>query len=175
MEVENKVKGSKKIMKFLENFSCFNCKEIGNYPYLLKCNHLYCENCVSNLNLRKNEGALECPYCYLITKKNELIPELEVRLLISQLKSIDDEEFEKKIQGKINFINDSNNPNNNKLRSIIQFLIKFNLISNKKDNNNGNKKASKRSFIECKKETPLQNEENTQELLFKIKPTFKFN
>ena len=176
MEIESNYKGSKNIMKFLGYFSCFNCGEIGNYPYLLICNHIYCENCVSNYNMRKSDGGLICPYCYTYTTKNDLLPELVVKLLLSDLKSIDDEEFAKKYENKIKYISDTNNKsNNNKLRTIVLFLIKFLSPEYKKEINNSKKKVYKRTYNEFKKETFLPNKEEIYEATFKRKPTLKFN
>ena len=72
MEVEsNYIKGSKNIVKFLDSFSCYNCKEIGNFPYILKCNHIYCENCVVNRKLKQSDGSLVCQFCGFTTKKTK--------------------------------------------------------------------------------------------------------
>ena len=171
------IKGSKKTMKFLENFSCFNCREIGNIPYLLACNHLYCENCVSNFNMRKNDGSLVCPYCYMTTKKSDLLSELEIKFLINDLKSIDDEEFSKRYENKINYIYDCSNKNSNKLRNILSALVKFSLLkhSNNKNNDNAKMEVYKRNYYEFKKETFLPNKENIYEATFQTKPTFKFS
>ena len=178
MEIEkSNCKGSKNIMKFLGYFSCFNCGEIGNFPYILICNHIYCENCVSNYNMKKNDGSLVCPYCYMITQKSDILPELDVKLLISHLKSIGDEEFEQKYENKINFINEMNNKNNNdKLRNITSFLIKFLSSDFKKEiKNNSHKRVYKRSYLEFKKETFLPDKGEIYEATFKGKPTFKYN
>ena len=178
MEDEPKnIKGSKNTMKFLENFACFNCREIGNIPYLLVCNHLYCENCVSNFNMKKNDGSLVCPYCYMTTKKNDLLPELETKFLINDLKSIDDEEFSKRYENKINFIYDNSNKNSNKLRNILSVLLKILILNNNKENNNDQQKNKvyKRTYFEFKKETFLPNKDNIYEATFHAKPTFKYN
>ena len=175
MEIEEKeTTGSLNTIKFLGYFSCFNCHEIGNFPYLLKCNHIYCEQCVSNYNMKKNDCSVECPYCYMITEKNDLIPELDVKLLLSDLKSINDEEFSKKYKKKISFFNDTNNKNNYKLRNIVHFLIK--LFSKEKENNNNiPKMVYKRNYLEFKKETFLPNKDDLYESTFKSKPIFKYN
>ena len=178
MEDEPKlIKGSKNTMKFLQNFSCFNCREIGNIPYLLACNHLYCENCVSNFNMKNKDGSLVCPYCYMTTQKSDLLPELEIKFLINDLKSIDDDEFYKRYENKINFIYDSSNKNSNKLRNILSVLVKFCLLKHNADNNNDDerKKVYKRTYFEFKKETFLPNKNNIYEATFQARPTFKYS
>ena len=99
------LKGSIETVHFLNYFSCLICKEIGNFPNFLKCNHIYCENCVSNYNMKQNDESLICPFCFEITKKEELLPELEMRLLLKDIKSSDDEQFFKKYTSKLNFNN----------------------------------------------------------------------
>ena len=177
MECENEqVKGSKNTMKFLGYFSCFNCREIGNIPYILICNHIYCENCVSNFNMRKMDGSMVCPYCYTQTKKSEILPELDLKLFISNIKSIDDEEFEQKYQSKISFINGNNNSkdNNIKFRDIIIFLLKFFSFEYKQMINKREKtQVHKRNYMELKKDT--KNIEQFQEEKLKINPFFKYN
>ena len=174
MECENeKVKGSKNTMKFLGLLSCFNCREIGNIPYVLICNHIYCENCISNFNMRKKDGSMVCPYCYTQTNKSELLPELDIKLLISNLKSIDDEEFEQKYQNKISFINE-NNSNNIKLRDIVIFLLKFFSFEYKQMiKKRENKNVHKRNYMELKKDT--NNIKQFQEEKLKINPFYKYN
>ncbi len=176
MECENEnIKGSKNTMKFLSYFSCFNCREIGNIPYILICNHIYCENCVSNFNMRKKDGSMVCPYCYTQTKKDELLPELEMKLFISHVKSIDDEEFEEKYQSKINFINGNNNSKdyNIKFRELITFLIKFFSFDYKQMKLGVKKHAHKRNYMELKKDS--NNIEQFQEAKLKFNPILKYN
>ena len=176
MEVESKYTTDSKILiKFLDSFSCFNCREIGNIPYILICNHIYCENCVLNNKIKKPDGSFECPFCYMTTKKSELLPELEIRALMCDLKSIDDEEFEIKYKNKIGFIRDSCKKNKNNLRNILSFLINLNLYKKKKRNNNEKKIINKRTYLEFKKETFLPNIENIYEATFPGKPILKYN
>ena len=62
---------------------CSICFEKITNPIFLKCNHVYCENCITkwfNIRLKKYES-LSCPTCRIIYKKNELIT------LISQLQN----------------------------------------------------------------------------------------
>ena len=176
MEVDsNYIKGSKNIVKFLDSFSCYNCKEIGNFPYILKCNHIYCENCVANKKLKQSDGSLVCLFCGFITKKNEILPEIEVRLLLCDLKSIDDAEFQLKYESKLRFIKDSCIKSKINLRNILSFLINFNYIKGKKINNNEDKIIYKRTYLEFKKETFLPNKDNIYEAMFQPKPVFKYN
>ena len=179
MEVEHEnTKGSKNTMKFLGCFSCFNCREIGIIPYILICNHIYCENCVSNFNMKKDDGSLVCPYCYEITKKSEILPELEVKLLISDIKSIDDDIFEKKYQAKLNFMTDDINCKNKfNIRDIALSLCKIVSLKYKQMINNNNKKEKKlthkRNYLDFKKELKIN--EDIYEIKLKANPTLKFN
>ena len=174
MEIEsNTIKGSKNTKKFLENFSCINCRELGYYPYVLICDHVCCENCIVYLEMKKNDGSLKCPYCGIETKKNEILPELDVKLLIYNLNSMDDEEFYKKYKSKLNYINENNN--NQKLRNIIKFLLKFNSFEYKRHiKNNGNKKICKRTYADLQKETYSHNRDKINEPTFQNKPIFKY-
>ena len=140
------LKGSIETVRFLSYFSCFNCKEIGNFPNFLKCNHIYCENCVSNFNMKQSDGNLICPFCYEITKKEELLPELELRLLLKDIKSINDEQFFKKYKSKLNF----NNCKKCEFRNVVLFLLKFFSIENNCiiNNKNREKKCCKRSYLD---------------------------
>ena len=147
MEIINPpLKGSIETVRFLSYFSCFNCKEIGNFPNFLKCNHIYCENCVSNFNMKQSDGNLICPFCYEITKKEELLPELELRLLLKDIKSINDEQFFKKYKSKLNF----NNCQKCEFRNVVLFLLKFFSIENNCiiNNKNREKKCCKRSYLD---------------------------
>ena len=171
-------KGSINTMKFLTFFSCFNCGEVGNYPYLLICNHIYCEKCVSCYNMKASDGSLICPYCYVITKQDEIIPEFDVKLLITDLKSIDDIEFSKKYESKLNFINDINKKNDNKLRNTVLFLTKFISIEEKGKlkNSDKNRKIKRRTYDEFKKDVIQLNNAALSDFrqTFKTKPIFKF-
>ena len=111
----------------------------------------------------------------MTTKKSELLPELEIRALMCDLKSIDDEEFEIKYKNKIGFIRDSCKKNKNNLRNILSFLINLNLYKKKKRNNNEKKIINKRTYLEFKKETFLPNIENIYEATFPGKPILKYN
>ena len=147
MEIINPpLKGSIETVRFLSYFLCFNCKEIGNFPNFLKCNHIYCENCVSNFNMKQSDGNLICPFCYEITKKEELLPELELRLLLKDIKSINDEQFFKKYKSKLNF----NNCKKCEFRNVVLFLLKFFSIENNCiiNNKNREKKCCKRSYLD---------------------------
>ena len=176
MEVEPKyTKGSLNIVKFLDNFSCFFCREIGNFPYVLICNHVYCENCVVNKKIKQPDGSLVCQFCGISTKKFEILPEIEVRLLVCDLKSIDDEEFEEKYENKLSFIKDSCIRNRNNLRNILSFLIKIKLIKEKEININEKESLYKRTYLKFKKETFLPNKDNIYEAMFPLKPDFKYN
>jgi len=124
--------------------------------------------------MKKNDGSVECQYCYMITEKNDLLPELDIKLLLSNLKSINDEEFSNQYEKKISFFNDTNNKNNHKLRNIVQFLIKF-IAKEKTYNNNETKKVYKRNYFEFKKETFLPNNGDLDGATFKTQHTFKYN
>ena len=180
MEIEQTIKGSKNTKKFLNNFSCFNCGEIGTIPYILICNHTYCEKCIISLKMKNNNGSLICPFCFMETNKNEIIPELDIRLLIRNLNSIGDEEFYNKYENKLKFINSHNINFNENLRNIALFLIKFNSLEyiQKINNNNNNhiKKINKRTYADLQKENCLKGQgDNFQETTFKCKPFFKYN
>ena len=173
------IKGSLMTMRFLDNFSCFNCKEIGNLPHFLKCNHIYCENCVSNFNMKQTDGNLVCPFCYDVTKKEDFLPEVELRLLLIDLKSIDDEQFIKKYKNKLDF----NNNSECEFRNVVLFLLKFFSIENKCINNennncintNGKKKCHKRNYLELKNDKVIIDNYNFNCNGFRNKPIFKSN
>ena len=166
------IKGSLTTMRFLKNFSCFNCKEIGNLPYFLTCNHIYCENCVSNFNMKQKDGNLICPFCYEVTKKEDFLPELELRLLLIDLKSIDDEQFLKKYKNKLDF-----NNSQCEFRDVVLFLLKFFSIENKclinTNNNNTKKKCFKRTYLELKSNKVIIDDYKLDFNGIKNKPIFK--
>ncbi len=167
MEVINSpIKGSKTTMHFLNYFRCLYCKEIGNFPSFLKCNHIYCENCVSHFNMKQKDGGLACPFCYEVTKKEEFLPELEMRLLLTDLKSSNDEEFNSKYKYKLDF-----NSKECDFRNIVLFLLKFFAIENKNINNNSIKRCFKRCHLELKNDKFIFN--NNYEM--RNKPLFKAN
>ena len=168
MEVINyPIKGSKTTMHFLNYFRCLYCKEIGNFPSFLKCNHIYCENCVLYYNMKQNDGNYICPFCLEVTKKEDFLPESEMRLLLRDLRSIDDEQFYNKYKNKLNFYSGDCD-----FRNIVLFLLKFFSIENKciAKNNNSNKKCVKRVHLELKNSKYIEN--NNQR---RSKPIFKAN
>ena len=165
-EINSPIKGSKTTMHFLNYFRCLNCKEIGNIPSYLVCNHIYCENCVSHFNMRQKDGDLMCPFCYEVTKKEDCLPELEMKLLLIDLKSSNDEEFISKYKYKLDF-----NSENCDFRNIVLFLLKFFSIENKNINNNKKKKCFKRCHLELKDDKFFF--DNNCE--WKNKPIFKAN
>ena len=175
MEIENPpIKGSITTARFLNNFSCFNCKEIGNFPSFLKCNHIYCENCVSNFNMKQKDGNLICPFCYEITKKEDFLPESELRLFLIDLKSSDDQQFLEKYKNKLDFINSQCD-----FRNVVLFLLKFFSIENKclintNNNNIGKKKCCyKRAYIQLKNDKSINYNYDCKGI--KNKPLFKAN
>ena len=178
MEIEYPaIKGSKNTKKFLDNFSCFNCREIGAIPYILICNHVYCENCVISLKMKNNDGSLICPFCFAETNKKEILPEFDIKLLIRNLNSIDDEEFLQKYENKLKFAGVSTNYNKN-LKKIVSYLIKFNSVDYKQKTNNNNnnlKKIYKRTYADLQKENSLKCEKDFHDTTFKFKPLFKYN
>ena len=170
MELENQpIKGSITTVHFLKNFSCLICKEIGNLPYYLKCDNIFCENCIINLNMKQSNGDVICQFCFETTKKEELLPELEMRLLLRDLKSSDDELFFKKYKNILNFNNGEYS-----FRNIISFLIKFFSIENKciikKKHNEKKKKCDKRNYLNIKNDTFYINNNNYN---LRSKPIFK--
>ncbi len=169
--IDHSIKGSKITMKYLNYFSCSNCREIGSLPCFLKCNHIYCENCVSKYTKKQTDGSLICYLCGDITSKEDLLPEMEMRLLLIDLKSSDDEQFYNKYKNKLDF-----NFGECNIRNIVLFLLKFFSIENKSINtnvtNNYNKKCKKRTYIELKNENNLfKNNNDFKEL--KSKALFK--
>ena len=169
MEVSNfLIKGSISTMHFLNYFSCLHCREIGTLPCFLKCNHIYCENCVLYYNMKQNDGNYICPFCLEVTKKEDFLPESEMRLLLLDLKSIDDEQFCNKYKNKLNFYRGDCD-----FRDIVLFLLKFFSIENKLISNNGNthKKCFKRVHLELKSDKCADINDNHR----RIKPVFKAN
>ena len=165
------LKGSIETVHFLNYFYCLICKEIGNFPNFLKCNHIYCENCVSNYNMKQNDESLICPFCFEITKKEELLPELEMRLLLKDIKSSDDEQFFKKYTSKLNF----NNCQKCEFRNVVLFLLKFFSIENNCliNNKNREKKCYKRSYLDLKNNKFIIDNYNIN--IMKTGPLFKAN
>ena len=144
--VDPPIKGSKIIMQFLERFSCLNCGEIGDIPCFLKCNHIYCEKCASIFYIKQKDGSMNCPFCYEITKKEESLPEFEMRLLLLDLFACDDETFFAKYKNKLDFNSEVFN-----FRDNILFLLQFFSLNNKfSGKNNGKKKCIKRTYMELK-------------------------
>ena len=171
MEIENNciIKGSKITMKFLNYFSCFNCKEIGTLPYFLKCNHIYCEKCLLNFNMVQANGNIICHFCYEVTKKEEILPEFEMKLFIQEIKSINDEQFITKYKHKLDF-----NSEKSSFRNVILFLLKFFSIENKciiHNNINRKKNIYKRSYLELKNDKFFLNSDNKKD--FTIAPLLK--
>ena len=167
-ENNNMIKGSKMTMKFLNYFSCLICKEIRNFPYYLKCNHIYCENCVSYFNVIQENGSIICPLCYVVTKKEEILPEFEMKLFITDLKSSNDEQFMNKYKYKLDFNNESD------FRDIVLFLIRFFSIENKCTNNNKRKKVNKRGYLELTRDNYFSNNnDNNEKKDYRCKPLLK--
>ena len=165
MEVSNfPIKGSITTMHFLNYFSCLHCREIGNLPYFLKCNHIYCEKCANYFNMKQNDGNLKCPFCLEVTLKEDFLPESEMRLLLLDLKSSDDEQFMNKYKNKLNFYSGDCD-----FRNIILFLLKFFSIENRCiiNNSNSRKKCFKRVHLELKSDKYANNN------YIRTKPTFK--
>ena len=165
--IDHSIKGSKITMKYLNYFSCSNCREIGSLPCFLKCNHIYCENCVLYYNMKQNDGNYICPFCLEITKKEDFLPESEMRLLLLDLKSIDDQQFSNKYKNKLNFYSGDCD-----FRNIVLFLLKFFSIENKciVNNNNSHKKCFKRVHLELRNDNFFDNNN-----FIRSKPVFKAN
>lgn len=172
MEIENlfddsskksKSNSSIQTKKFIQGyFSCFYCHEVREMPYILKCDHVYCECCLNEYNMKKDNGSIECPFCSVITRPEEKIPETRIKILIRNLSSINDEEFEDKYKGKLNYIYGNKNNNNSynngynnenkKLFDVIKALLGLNVIFQKSKNKsffqNKKKYIKKRNYIE---------------------------
>ena len=101
------------------------------------------------------------------TKKEDFLPESEMRLLLLDLKSIDDEQFSNKYKNKLNFYSGDCD-----FRNIVLFLLKFFSIENKciVNNNNSHKKCFKRVHLELRNDNFFDNNN-----FIRSKPVFKAN
>ena len=83
---------SKQTFLFLNNnFSCQICSEIPNNPIILKCKHIICDNCLFKNQKIKSNYAI-CPFCSSIYEINNS-DNLKLKLLINNIKEMDDIEF----------------------------------------------------------------------------------
>lgn len=142
---------SLQVYKFLSTyFICKKCKEIPSTPILLKCNHLYCLQCLS-----KNKYEMEfikCSFCLFFTETSKAL-NFSLKLLIDQLLSLNDKEFESKYQKILLYIYFSKRED-----EIIKFFLKIQEIMTKQLKNNGKKSIylKKRKYKELIKDNTME-------------------
>lgn len=155
IEVIKNPPSSIKTVKFIKSyFSCFQCTEVGEAPFFLKCDHVYCERCLANI--KEKNGSISCPFCFSITKPEDILPQSDVKVLLQDLKSINDDDFKNKYGGKIALFNSltKNSNESDKVssqRNIIKYLISFVSLEFKekmksKTKNKDEKYSKKRAF-----------------------------
>ena len=145
----------KETQQFLQNyFSCFNCNEIGKTPFLLNCDHTYCEKCISDFNMKEKNGSIICRFCYKITEANQLLSQMELKFFLNKINSINDDSFRELFNNKIKFISSNNKLNK---KDIISFLLKNESIELKQMTKAKRKNNQKRIYKNIIKDK--QNEE----------------
>lgn len=119
----DKINSSIKTSKFIRSyFSCRECSEVRTSPSFLKCDHVYCDNCLFRNSMKQKDGSIICPFCLVKTSPNEMIPKNEIKNLLQYLNSINDEEFETKFLAGMNFYFE------NRKRDCDNSSVNFNLI-----------------------------------------------
>ena len=158
--------------QFLQScFSCFHCNIIENPPFLLDCGHTYCKRCVSDFNMKEKNGSIICKFCYKITEKNNLLPEVELKYFITKINSINDNDFRELYSNKIKFIYSCNNKLTNK--ELISSLLKSESIEQKQMKKAKIKNNQKRRFKDVEKEE--QNEEKHNYVINSKKVFLKYS
>ena len=81
-------------------FSCRKCGEILSEPILLECEDLFCLNC---LNKYKKNLEIKCPFCNKSSYR-EIKENLNVKLLVQKLLSMNDEDFLNNYSNFLSFV-----------------------------------------------------------------------
>ena len=155
----------KETQQFLQSyFSCFNCNEIGNTPFLLNCDHTYCEKCISLFNMKEKNGSIICQFCNQITEVNQLLSQTKLKFFLNKVNSINDNSFHELYSNKIKFICSGNNKV--KKKDIISVLLNNESIEQKQKIKAKNKNNIKRIFNDITKDNQNK-EKNAFELNIK--------
>ncbi|XP_076982779.1 ret finger protein-like 4A [Tamandua tetradactyla] len=74
---------------FKDASRCLICMAYLEKPVNLKCGYVCCLHCLSSLEKEPNGEDLLCPYCPVVSQKNETRPNYQLRKLVSKVKELE--------------------------------------------------------------------------------------